>query len=294
MNWWWVLFAVAADIVVYCWHGLRWSLLLRPVVKVGVGRTIRAIYVGLFANEVLPFRAGEVLRCYLLTRWTALPFSVSLSSAIIERVFDGLWMFGCLVLTLKLVPLPRQFRYLQDAGYLLGILVITVAAILAIGLFQRRNGERIPTGTGWRRRFAVLVDDLALMGHSSYLLLAFLQSLPYLLLQVIPIWAAFQGYGLDLGIEAAFVLMVIVRLATSIPQAPGNLGLFQLLTEQILERVFQVPAPEAKRFSWVLWGIVTLPLLSAGFVALAITGSRIGELTQAAQKQATDLDAQLS
>ncbi|HEX5431613.1 MAG TPA: lysylphosphatidylglycerol synthase transmembrane domain-containing protein, partial [Bryobacteraceae bacterium] len=101
MDWKWVAVAVAGDIAVYLWHGLRWSLLLRPLVRAGYWRTVRAIYVGLFANEVLPFRAGEVLRCYLLSRWTELPFSVSLSSAVIERVFDGIWLCACLFLALR-------------------------------------------------------------------------------------------------------------------------------------------------------------------------------------------------
>ena len=83
MNWWWIALAVAADVSVYLWHGLRWQTLLRPVVRLKYWEPVRAIYVGLFANEVLPFRAGEVLRCYLLARNPELPLSVSLTSALI-------------------------------------------------------------------------------------------------------------------------------------------------------------------------------------------------------------------
>ena len=46
MDWSWLAFAAIADISVFCWHGLRWSLLLRPVVQIDAWRTIRAIYVG--------------------------------------------------------------------------------------------------------------------------------------------------------------------------------------------------------------------------------------------------------
>ena len=93
MKWSWLVLAAVADLSVYCWHGLRWSILLRPIVKIGASRTIRAIYVGLFANEVFPFRIGELLRCFLLTRWTSLPFSVSLASALIERWTS--WTTAC-------------------------------------------------------------------------------------------------------------------------------------------------------------------------------------------------------
>lgn len=289
MNWWWVGLAVAADIAVYCWHGWRWSLLLRPVEPVTVWQTVRAIYVGLFANEVLPFRAGEVLRCYLLSRWSELPFSVSLSSAIIERIFDGLWLCLCLLATVRIVLFPRHLRYLVDGGYLLGIVVAAGAALLALAMFYPHR-TRAALRKPWQRRLRVLIDDLSLIGHSRYLYFALFQSLPYLLLQVIPIYGSFKGYGFDdLSLSAAFALMVILRLGSIVPQAPGNLGLFQFLTRESLEKIFNVVPAEAARFSLVLWGIVTLPLLIAGVIALSITGARIGELRKAAHVERTEL-----
>jgi hypothetical protein len=68
------------------------------------------------------------------------------------------------------------------------------------------------------------------------------------------------------------------------PQAPGNIGIYQALARLTLTELYHVPADEAARFSLVLWGVVTLPLLIAGFVALAITGARLGEL----RRQATE------
>ena len=108
MSWWWVALAVVADVSVYLWHGVRWQTLLRPVVRLKYWEPVRAIYVGLFANEVLPFRAGEVLRCYLLARNPQLPLSVSLTSALIERVFDGIWLSLCIILMLRYTDFPAQ------------------------------------------------------------------------------------------------------------------------------------------------------------------------------------------
>jgi uncharacterized membrane protein YbhN (UPF0104 family) len=143
---------------------------------------------------------------------------------------------------------------------------------------------------GWRKHLAVLMDDLALIGHSRYLYIAFLQSLPYLLLQVIPIWASFKGYGFDdLSLGMAFALMVILRLGSVVPQAPGNLGLFQFLTKECLLRIFHVDSAEAARFSLVLWGIVTLPLLVGGFVALSIEEADLIQLKREAQEEAAGL-----
>ena len=136
----------------------------------------------------------------------------------------------------------------------------------------------------------MLIDDLSLIGHSRYLYFAFFQSVPYLLLLVLPIYAAFQGYGFDtLELKDAFALMVILRVGSVVPQAPANLGLFQILTIESLRRIYHVNPGYAEDFSLVLWGIVTLPLLIAGLVAVAVTGARIGELRRAAHVEQAEL-----
>ncbi len=54
LHWGWVILAVVSDIAVYVVHGWRWSLLLKPIEEIPMWRSVRAIYVGLFANEILP------------------------------------------------------------------------------------------------------------------------------------------------------------------------------------------------------------------------------------------------
>ena len=289
MNWWWVGLAVAADISVYLWHGMRWGTLLRPVMKISYWEPVRAIYIGLFANEVLPFRIGEVLRCFVLTKRTELPLSVSITSALIERVFDGIWLCLCLILMLYYIPIPRDLRYLVDAGYVLGASVLIVAMVLGIAMFRRHDAKAALTRPGWQLQFHVLIEDLEIMGHSRYLFSAFLQSLPYLLMMTIPIYASFLGYGFDLSLGVAFTIMVVLRLGTVVPQAPGNLGLFQFLVKESLEKIFNVVPDEAARFSLVLWGIVTLPLLIGGAISLSVTGLKLGALRSEAQNERAEL-----
>ena len=111
----------------------------------------------------------------------------------------------------------------------------------------------------------------------------------FLLLQAIPTYAAFRAYGFDLSWEAALALAVILRLGSAVPQAPGNLGLFQFLARECLEKIFNVVPDEAARFSLVLWGLVTLPLLASGAISLAVTGIKLSDLHQAAQNENNEL-----
>lgn len=280
----WVIAGVAAMISVYLIQGLRWSLILAPVVKLNPLPAARAVFVGLFASELFPIRAGEIIRCYLVTRWTGLPFSVALASVLIERVFDGLLMWIGIHFALQAVHVPRNLAIAADS---LGVLVLGGAVVIGLALFRpRMRHENIPP-SGWRRRWFILQEDLALIGHSWYLWAALLTSAVYLLLQVVPVYILFREYEFDLSIFTAVALTMLLRLAATLPQAPATLGLFQLVTREFLEFGFGIPPDAAARYSLVLWAMVKIPNLVGGAVAVAITGTKISELTKAAREANT-------
>ena len=282
-RWRWVLLAILADITVYLLHGWRWKLLLRPVQDVSFPYCVEAIYVGLFANEVLPARAGELIRCFLLARSTGLPISVTFASALIERIFDGVWLMTCFYFCLRMGKLPHV---LLDAGYILGTFIVGFAGVLAYAMYAKRQSLSLVFGIRWPRWFNTLIEDLHLIGHSRYLYLSFLVSGAYMMAQILPIYALVQASNIDVPWTASFTMMVLLRLTSIVPQAPGNLGSFQWVAARTLI-MFGLVASHAKRFSLILWAVMTLPLIVIGSIALAISGVNMTHLhrqaTEAAQ-----------
>src|SRR5437773_5670723 len=122
-----VSIAVIVDLAVYLSHGWRWNILLRPVAQPSFWRSVQAIYIGLYANEILPLRTGEVIRCYLMAHWNEIPISLALSSAAIERILDGVWLVIAMLITIQLVPLPR---YLVEGTQVLGVGLCLLLALL--------------------------------------------------------------------------------------------------------------------------------------------------------------------
>src|SRR5713226_3880911 len=139
LDWRWVAVGAVADILVYVIQGWRWSLLLRPVAPVSAWDSVRSIYVGLFANEVMPLRAGELIRCFLQARWSEIPFSVTLASALIERIFDGVVLIVGLVFSVRFLrhfPLTggqhRAKGLIADGSIALAVLLVVCGALLAV------------------------------------------------------------------------------------------------------------------------------------------------------------------
>lgn len=277
----WLVLAVAADVLVYVSQGWRWNILLAPVQRLPLWRSVQAIYIGLFANELLPLRSGELIRCYLVALWNRIPFPLVLSSALIERLIDGAWLiFGFAAVSL-FVDLPQD---LVAGVWILAGVVGAIGALLVFAVLNRRFAHHVTTRHRWSEVLRTAVEGLHAMGRSRTFPMAVVASIVYLALQVVPIHAMLEGYGLDLPWGAAAVVLVVLRLGTVLPSAPGNVGLFHLFAYLGLHRVMGVDAQTAKSVAGVMFFIVTVPLLVAGAVALAFTGSEIRELYHRAHR----------
>jgi len=281
MDWRWVTLAVAADIFVYVCQGWRWSTLLKPLANVSMWKTTQAIYIGLFANEVLPLRSGEVIRCYLQRRWSGLPLSVVISSAVIERAMDGIWLVLGFWAVGQYVNLPRV---MVEGSRLLVLLLMIAAALVAMAVIYKGETEQAVSRSRWGAMLRHVVGGVHSMGRSWSFAWAGLLSLAYLGLQILPILFLMKAYGLEVTGWAAPVVLVVLRLGTVVPQAPGNVGAFQALTILAL-RLFGLERAEAAGFATLLFIVVTVPLWLAGFVALLATRMRFREIHQEAHEQ---------
>jgi uncharacterized protein (TIRG00374 family) len=274
LDWRYVSIAIIFELSVYLSHAWRWNILLRPIARVPFWRSVQAIYIGLYANEILPLRTGELIRCYLLAHWNGLPISVALSSAAIERILDGIWLVVALLITTRLVPLPA---YLIDGTEVMGIGLCFLMALLIFIAVHKQKAHAVVSETSWASGLRHIVEGIHAMGNWRTMLAASGASLVYLALQIVPVWALMEGYGLDLSIWAAAAVYIILRLGTVIPNAPGNAGLYQFFCVLGLG-LFNVPKSTAVGFSLMMFGVLTLPLLVGGFVAVALTGLKLGDI----------------
>jgi glycosyltransferase 2 family protein len=274
LDWRWAVLASLAELSVYVCQAWRWNTLLSPVVRLGFWRTVQAIYIGLFANEVAPLKIGEPLRCYLLAHWNNFRISLGFASAAVERLIDGFWMLLSLLVIAAFVKLPEDLTIL--VRILEGILLLGGLAL--IWVFRRRDDHHaVLEQNRWAATLRHVVEGLRLMGNWRTLTKTGLISLFFAVVQVVPVFALIRADHMDLSFFVACTVSVIIRLATFIPNAPGNLGVFNVACVAALV-LFDVEPEVAKSFSLIMLGVLTLPLLIGGAVATALTGVKLGEL----------------
>ena len=59
LNWLWVALALLFEVAANFSHAWRWRIILSPAEDVPFWRSVQSVLIGLFANEVLPAKAGE-------------------------------------------------------------------------------------------------------------------------------------------------------------------------------------------------------------------------------------------
>jgi uncharacterized membrane protein YbhN (UPF0104 family) len=246
LDWRWIVVAVCFDILSYLAQGLRWSLLLHGR---SLWRTTRAIYAGLFVNEVVPLRPGEAIRAWIAARDFHLRTWAVVPTMLVERLMDGLWLAIALLITLPAAPLPRAL--VQAVGILAALVG---AAVLAAHLSGRTRIEFLRNVNAGMRDFRALAVSAL-----------------FLAAQGLAFWAVARASHLSIGLLAAFVVMVIVRIGTMIPGAPANLGTHQFSTVLGLS-LYGIPLAQAAAFSLVVFTVLTLPLLIIGLGACISAG----------------------
>ncbi len=276
VSWPYLLLAALLNLSIYFTNAWRWELLLRPVARVKFWYSLHAIYIGLFLNEALPLRPGEIVRCGLLSRWTRpfLPFSVAVSSAMIERLLEAAWLqIGFLVVVL-FAPVPESLIY----GFAIvsgALLCLTVALIVITRRSQPADG--IHHENRLARHWRQLVSGLRLMANTRTMILVAALSLVALLLNVLATWALIKTCRIPLPLAAAAAVLIIVRVGTAIPATPGSVGTYQFFSFLAL-RLFGVAKTTAAAFTVIAFAAFSLPLLIGGAIAFVLVGADFSDL----------------
>jgi uncharacterized protein (TIRG00374 family) len=289
INWLLVALGLSADVLSYGFAGTRWHFLLKPVGPISALRGTQAIYAGLFLNEVLPMRVGELTRAYLVSRWLDVPVIRIVPSMAMERFFEATWLAVGIGLTTMFVPLPQKL--LRSADILGALVLVGAAAFVLIVVYERRRLAAELSGRGAERRapgrFRRAVRNLGRgfgeIGITRNTAAAFGSTFMVFALQASAFWLIMAAYHLPLSFWVGMAVFLIVYFGTSLPNAPANVGAYQFFCVLGLQ-LFGVDKTLATGFSIVVFILLTVPLIVLGLLAMARSGLSIRSLREDVRK----------
>jgi uncharacterized protein (TIRG00374 family) len=251
-------------------RAVRWHVLLTPVCRLPLLDVFAYSEIGYMANNLLPLRAGEIIRAMLVGHRHSVSKSAVLATIAVERVLDIISLLAFVLLVTPFMQMPQVVRRSILVAEIVAILVV---ATLWLVSWQEKRTERFV------EQISVFIPRL-LRTRVVNILVAFGQGLrplrsPQRMVSSIAIsllaWALvlfeilsiLHGFDLVLPWYAGAFTIVVLNLGIAIPSSPGFVGLAHYLIVLALS-VFAVSQTEALGVALVTHGL--------GFVLNVVLG----------------------
>lgn len=267
----WLLLATAFVVVALAQplRAMAWRATLRSPVD------FKAVYaasaVGSFLDTVLPARLGEaskvgVLRVSAGARWPG--FSRAAGSLLCAHLLEAMAFLVVGAAAAVFLPFPDWARWTMVGGF-----TLAAGALVAAALLHRRVGHRLP-----RRVDRFLADASAsprVLAHAGGILLA------TWVVRWLGIVLLLHALGVEVGLGAALVYMIVTGLANTAPILPGNAGVYQGAALGALAMVGEAGS-QAIAVGLVAPLFASAVTAAAALAGVALYGRRFADVSRAA------------
>ena len=270
--------AVLLSSVVTVWlRAARWTYLLRPLVQTRTHRMYPILIVGYMANNLLPLRAGELVRAHLVKERYGVRRTAVLGTIALERLFDGAILVALLIVAAGFVHLGgdlRRLAVIMAALYLVAIGLVLLVAWSEAGSerLARRVLSRLPWGLGasagdWAGSF---LSGLRAIRSPSALGLIAGSSLAIWCIDALAYSLMGRAFGIEQGYATYLLIAAVANLSLTIPSSQGGIGPFEFFAREALV-VSGVAVPVATAYAIALHAVLLLPMVAAGLVVVWVT-----------------------
>jgi len=291
----WLLAAVATATSLFPLRLVRWRLLLRrddggayPWLPLW-----HAVAMGFAANNLLPFRAGEVVRTVAASRLTGARLTTSLASVGVERVFDALTVVGLLAAALLMPGMPAGLtvagvpvqRVTTTAGILAATGMVAAALVVALPLAAERLVKAVVPSERLAFRLVALIDGLrqglSVLTSPARFAGVVGWSLVLWLVNALSFYLAFHAFDLPVNYAGALVLQGVLAFGIAVPSAPGYVGPFEAAITAVLA-IYGIGASQAVAYAVGYHVTTFIPITLLGVWSATRTGLGFALSTQGA------------
>ncbi|HEY7801091.1 MAG TPA: lysylphosphatidylglycerol synthase transmembrane domain-containing protein [Dehalococcoidia bacterium] len=229
---------------------IRWQYLLRPVKKVSTLRLYPVVIIGLMANNILPARAGELARAYVLGQRERISKTTSLGTIAVDRLFDGVTLIPLMLIVAAVAGDKAHFPVLgHDLNFAgLGVVMAILFGIALGALFYLALAD---SGRRLLHRMVHRFAPAKVKPHVEGLLLSFFDGLHALrspidlgiawvmslvswLLEATMYYVVARAFGIHLGFDVFLLMTAAANLAIAIVATQGGVGAFELVVSKTI------------------------------------------------------------
>lgn len=269
----------------------RWRVLLTADKNIPAQNVFWANMAGYLGNNILPARAGELIRALYVGQENNISTSFALATGLIERFMDllALILLGSFSLAYAGIlsgPLQTAIKVMSVIA-IVGIVMILIASY--IGSYLLKIGVRIPllkTSAGEKviRFSEQFLRGIEALHHPKRVMLFILYTSVIWLMDGIGTIIVAHTLHIDLFLHQGFVLLAGLGLSSAIPSTPGYVGVYQFVAVFILE---PFGISNAKALAFIIFMQITNILIILFWGGIAAI--RFSSLTKRIKPAAGDL-----
>jgi len=250
-------------------RSIRWNTLLGHPSSYTIHHFSSATHIGYFLNNILPLRAGDLVRAKLLSNHdTTIKMSYVIGSLVGEKIID-LWMIG--LFTMVLVGfgytdvLGTQFTLILVGAYCLSSLIIFGRHTISNKLLQY-----FPVLENFIDGYKLVSKNKLRLGMWSILLWTTF---------VVYVSITLQSIGIVLDIQQVLGLTILSSIVTSMPLAPAAIGTYHLAVIYCLNSLYGIDLEKAQSAAIVMHSIFLVYTIILGYIYLLSEGINIKSIT---------------
>lgn len=277
----------------------RWRFIMAPVKLINTHRLFSAMMIGFMGNNLLPARAGEFMRAYVIGKTQRVSTSASLATVVVERLFDGFTLLAMLLVSVLVLRFPveseRLTHHIRTAGWLaFGFYLAVLAVCVLLRLYQAPTRRGILAVLSflpqrWRAKTAQALDGfvqgLEVVRGGWHLVPILALSIAAWSIQAVAIWLVLLAFHLKLSLGASFFILAVQSFGVMIPSSPGFIGTFHAASILAMA-AFGVGREVALSASIVMHLLFFIPVTVVGLIYLWVENLTLHEMTVASKEVA--------
>jgi uncharacterized membrane protein YbhN (UPF0104 family) len=270
--------ALGVSVMASFLRGLRWRILLNAEADLPVSTVFWANQAGYLGNLVLPARAGELVRTFLISGRSRLSKTYVLTTALGERLSDAI----ALVLFSSLALLAVDATPVWMARGASAMAAVAFAGALGIVLLPHFDGLLRRLLNPFPPFLLNLVDQVILgvrAFHSVSRFAGFAAlTVPIWLADTTGAWMIAHALNLPVTFPVAFLFISALGLGSALPSTPGYVGIYQFVAVTVLGP-FGISRAAAIANVLLLQALSSFAILVFGSLGLVRLGTSLSDVT---------------
>lgn len=266
----WLILAATSLFIAMFLRSVRWHF-VSGLPKTDMLNVWEATCVGYLGAVIYPARAGDVLRMLRLQQLTNLGGGLAIGSAIIDRILDGLAL--CIMLLMLIYSWGEELED-QKSLFLIACLFLIAAIAMVIFVVNGHRLKSLVTRFATTGKLALRIshwhnqclDGLQVLRSSQKILRVLLLQVLVSLFDLLTCWFLLYSFGWNLPLLVSMVVLVYLAAATSLPAAPGFVGMYQIAALHAL-KPSGIDGSEAVAYGTILQALTLVLFVSVGIWA---------------------------